>query len=196
MMLRIFLVLIFSTLCSSCYAENARTNDSIAASVLSFSESLSNSDVRKFKEGASSEGLYLVRKFTSGNLGGRGEELSRIVPLSSMSKDMEFSIAGQTPFNIKILFPGIAVQGHKSLAQYPLSVDVCNLAFDQWGDSLKRVLAPLAESVEGIPIMLSASTKCWVYAEAQVIDGVLVGGFAVFKYSSGKPSLVAIIELL
>lgn len=198
MMLRLFLVSLISALCSSCNAEtvDSKANDSLVISVLFFSESISNGNVEKFKESTNSNGIYLVRKFTSGNLGGRGEELSRMVPLSSMNKEMEFSIEGQTPFNIKILFPGIPVPEYKKLPQYPLSADVCDLAFDQWEAPLKRAVAPLRESAEGIPIILTASTKCWVYTEAQVIDGVLVGGFAVFKYNSGKSSLVSIIELL
>lgn len=198
MMLRIFLTLLFSVSCSSCEAETVspKAIDSFVISVLSFSESISTGDIKKFKESTNSENIHLVRKFTSGNLGGRGKELNRIFPLSSINKEMEFSIEGQTPFGLKILFPGGPIREFKKLPQYPLAVEVCDLAFDRWVEPLKSAIAPFPESVEGTPIILAASTKCWVYAEAQVIDGVLVGGFAVFTHSSGKPSLVSVIELL
>jgi hypothetical protein len=35
-----------------------------------------------------------------------------------------------------------------------------------------------------------------VYAEAQIIDDILVGGFAVFENKNNKLMLVAVIELL
>ena len=53
------------------------------------------------------------------------------------------------------------------------------------------------ESASRAPIILSsANSKYHVSAEAQIIDDILVGGFAVFAMADGKLQLVALIELL
>lgn len=198
MIFRFFLLVLFSVHCCSCSAEvdSFGVDAYLELSVVSLSNSVSEDNVSKFKGIADSEGIYLVRKFTSGNLGGRGEQLSEKFSLSAITNDIEFPINGQTPFNLKMLFPGFPVRNYKKLPQYTFPTEACHLNFDQWGAALKKAIQPLPEAVEGNAIILKAATECWVYAEAQVIDGILVGGFAVFKKKADKLLLVSIIELL
>lgn len=198
MIFRFFLLVLFSVHCCSCSAEvdSASINSSLELSVVSLSSAVSEGNIAKFKNVTDSEGVYLVRKFTSGTLGGRGPELSDRFAPSSITTEMEFLINGQTPFSLKILFPGFPVKNYKEIPEYTFPAEACHLNFDQWGVALKRAIEPLPEAVEGNPIILKAATECWVYAEAQVIDGILVGGFAVFKKKADKLLLVSIIELL
>ncbi|HTF96541.1 MAG TPA: hypothetical protein VL995_10435, partial [Cellvibrio sp.] len=66
---------------------------------------------------------------------------------------------------------------------------------DQWETILKNSLKGAPEVVEGDSLLLM-SEKYWVYTEAQIIDDILVGGFAVFAKKDGKLTLVSLIELL
>jgi hypothetical protein len=198
MILRLLLLVLFSVHCCSCSAEidSANSDASLELSVMSLSSAVSEGNVSKFKGITSSEEMYLVRKFTSGNFGGRGAELSDKFASSAITNDMEFLISGQTPFNLKMLFPGFPVKNYKKIPQYTFPTEACHLNFDQWGAALKKAIQPLPEAVEGNAIILKAATECWVYAEAQVIDGILVGGFAVFKKKAERLRLVSIIKLL
>lgn len=198
MILRLLLLILFSVHCCSCSAEvdSSDLDASLELSVMTLSGAVSVSNVEKFREITGVDGVYLVRKFTSGNLGGRGAELSDKFSPSAITNDMEFPIEGQTPFNLKMLFPRFPVKNFKKLPHYTFPIKTCHLAFDQWGGELKKAIEPLPEAIRGDAIILEAATECWVYAEAQVIDGILVGSFAVFKKNTGKLFLVSIIELL
>lgn len=171
-------------------------NSSTWLSATATPEAINKNDVARFKSVASPDGIYLVRKFTSGNLGGRGEELSQKVSAATINDQMEFALKSQTPLSLKIIFPGVPVKDYKQLPTHNFIAKVANLPFDQWGSFLKKAMTPLPEAVEGSPVVLRVAPDCWVYAEAQVIDGILVGGFAVFKQHKQRYVLVAIIELL
>ncbi len=196
MIFRFLIAAFFSGFCCFCSADSADMERPIRTSIVSFSHAISKGDLSKFKGVASPDGIYLVRKFTSGNLGGRGEELSQKVSAATINDQMEFALKSQTPLSLKILFPGVPVKDYKQLPTHNFIAKVANLPFDQWGSFLKKAMTPLPEAVEGSPVVLRAAPDCWVYAEAQVIDGILVGGFAVFKQYKQGYVLVAIIELL
>lgn len=198
MIIRLFIIAVFSLLCGACDAgsNSHSSQDSFEDSLLSFSSAVSSGDISGFRSIAGSDEVYLVRKFTSGNLGGRGEELSGAYSVDSLTKDMEFLIEQQTPFSLRMLFPGFPLKNYKMLPQYKMPADICNVAFDRWGDELKKAISPLPQANEGGTVILTAAPDCWVYAEAQVIDEILVGGFAVFKSNADSLYLASIIELL
>ena len=198
MIIRLFFLILFSMHCGACSAEvsNSEVEVSLERAVTSFSNSVSSDDVSGFKNIVDSSGLLLIRQFTSGNLGGRGDELNEKFSTSLMTSDMEFPINGQTPFSVKVLFPGLPVKNVKGLSRYTFPVAACDLRFGQWSALLKETIAPLPEAVEGNAIILNAVSGCWIYVEAQVIDDILVGGFAVFKREENEVHLVSIIELL
>jgi hypothetical protein len=198
MIIRLLFSILFFMRCGSCSAEvnNSEMEVSLERAVISFSGSVSSDDVSGFNNIVDSSGLLLIRKFTSGNLGGRGDELNEKFSASVMSSEMEFPIKGQTPFSVKALFPGLPVKNVKGLSRYTFPVAACDLHFGQWRALLKETIAPLPEAVEGNAIILNAVSGCWIYVEAQVIDDILVGGFAVFKREENEVHLVSIIELL
>lgn len=198
MIIRLLFWVLFSVCCSSCSAEVGRSDsdESLERAIVSFSDSVSGDDVSKFKNIVGANGIRLVRKFTSGNLGGRGKELSDRFAASAITSKMEFLIEGQTPLSLKTLFPGLPVKSFKKSPQYPFPIEACDLSFDHWSASLKKTIAPLSEAVDGEAIILKADSGCWIYAEAQVIDDILVGGFAAFKREGDEMYLVSIIELL
>ncbi|WP_062063750.1 hypothetical protein [Cellvibrio sp. OA-2007] len=198
MIIRLFFLILFSMHCGACSAEvsNAEVEVSLERAVISFSGSVSSDDVSGFKNIVDSGGVLLIRKFTSGNLGGRGAELNEKFSASVVTSDMAFPIKGQTPFSVKVLFPGLPIKNVKGLSRYTFPVAACDLHFGQWMALLKETIAPLPEAVEGSSIILNAVSGCWIYVEAQVIDDILVGGFAVFKREENEVKLVSIIELL
>ncbi len=162
-----------------------------------FSAALTNKDISAFLTIADPHGIYLVRLFTSGNLGGRGSSLSELQAIVKIDKALAFPIKKQTPFDLPGLFINLPIKSFKALPSRKLLPEIDNTHYDQWAPILKKSLSGAPEAVTGDPIILSSgSSKYWVYAEAQIIDDMLVGGFAVFENQNGKLMLVAVIELL
>jgi hypothetical protein len=103
----------------------------------------------------------------------------------------------QTPFSLPELFINLPIKSYKELHNRTLSPEIGTTHFDQWAPILKKNLTGTPEAETGNPIILSSSSvKYWVYAEAQIIDDILVGGFAVFENKNNTLKLVAVIELL
>lgn len=179
-------------------ARSTPTNSIIIESAISsFSMAVTKKDVGVFLSIADPSGIYLVRLFTSGNLGGRGPSLSEKINPIKIDKELAFSIKEQTPMDLPRLFPSLPIKSFKALPGRTLLPEIETAHYDQWAAALKKSLANAPEVVEGDPIILSSNgSKYWVYAEAQIIDELLVGGFAVFSMQNGKLSLVALIELL
>lgn len=195
MIFRLFAIFLLSVVCNACNSEtdNKPVALSFENAVISFSDAISTSNTSKFVQVANSEGVHLVRKFTSGNLGGRGEELSSSISVSLINDQMEIPVKGQTSLNLKILFPELPIKSYQKLPQYKFADT--QKPFDQWIPELTKALADAPESVNGDPVIL-VSSAYWIYAEAQIIDGILVGGFAVFKKETDHFPLISIIELL
>lgn len=182
---------------SSADDRSVEVNQEVEAAFESFSKAVSEENVQSFIKLADPNGIHLVRKFTSGTLGGRGSELSELTDPKKMNENFEFPIKNQTPYGISIQFQELPIKSVKALSNRPLSAEVETLDFDTWGPFLKQSLIGTPESADRLPIMLSsANSKYYVYAEAQIIDDILVGGFAVFEKKDGKLQLVSLIELL
>lgn len=207
MIIRLFIFLIVVVFASGCNAEKSYssnmesekvvTNKDVEAAFESFSKAVSEKDADLFIGLANPDGIHLVRKFTSGTLGGRGPELSELTDPKKINEKLQFPIKDQTPYSIRIQFQELPIKSFKALSKRPLSAEVENLDFDTWGPFLKESLTGTREVADRLPIMLSsANSKYYVYAEAQIIDDILVGGFAVFAVTDGKLKLVSLIELL
>jgi len=163
----------------------------------SFSSAVVKKDTNLFLSIAEPKGLYLVRSFTSGNLGGRGASLSEKIVPTTINKDLAFPIKSQTPFDLSSLFTSLPIKSFKALPTRMLLSEVETTPYDQRAPILKKTLKGASEVIEGDPILLiSSSPKYWVYAEAQIIDDILVGGFAIFETKNDMLKLVAVIELL
>jgi len=203
---RILLLITFAFFASGCNAESrgsstsnsdAVDHESVEEAFEFFSTAVSTKNVPLFFELTDPKGIHLVRKFTSGNLGGRGEELSELTDPRKMNEKFQIPIKGQTPFSIRIQFQELPIKSIAALSRRSMATDVESLTFDSWIPFLKASLQGAPEADERMPIILSSiSGKYHVYAEAQIITDILVGGFAVFEMKNGKPKLVALIELL
>ena len=204
MMTRVILFLVFILFTSGCNAEKQDSPSTAIASKKdvevvfeSFSKAVSEKNVDLFIDLSDPKGVHLVRKFTSGNLGGRGPELSELTDPKKINEKLQFPIENQTSYSIRIQFQELPFKSFSDLSNRPLSEEVENMHFDTWGVHLKESLTGSSEAEDRLPIMLtSANSKYYVYAEAQIIDEILVGGFAVFSMVDGKLKLVALIELL
>lgn len=141
--------------------------------------------------------VHLVRIFTSGNLGGRGEPLSQITNLNQISKEMDFAIEGQTAFSVPSIFASLPINSFESVLRKPLLLTSTQIPYDQWAPLLMQSLKDVPEVEDGAPVILvNESLGYWVFADVQTIDDMLVGGFAVFKSEKITVKLVAMIELL
>jgi len=141
--------------------------------------------------------ISLIRLFTSGNLGGRGEPLSRSVVPARITNEMAFTIDGQTDFSLPTVFPNLPIISFNKVLRRPLLLDAKQLSYDQWAPILLRSLKDIPEVADGAQVLLiNEKEGCWVFADAQIIDDILVGGFAVFKRENNQAVLVAIIDLL
>ena len=174
-----------------------KNNSSVESVINSFSTSVTKKDTSLFLGITDQKEVYLVRSFTSGNLGGRGSSLSEKINPTKINKKLAFPIKNQTPFDLSGLFPSLPIKSFTALPNRILLPEIETAHYDQWAPILKKNLTGVPEMTEGDPIILSSrSSKYWVYVEAQIIDDVLVGGFAVFENQNDKLMLVAIIELL
>lgn len=207
MITRIFIFLTFVFFACGCSAETKDSsiveprqvvsNKDVEAAFESFSKAVSEENVDLFIKLANPNGIHLVRKFTSGTLGGRGAELSELTDPKKMNEKFQFPIKNQTPYSIRIQFQELPIKSFAALAHQSLAAEVETLNFDTWAPFLKKSLTGTPGSATRAPIMLSsANAKYYVYAEAQIIDDILVGGFAVFAMVDGKLQLVSIITLL
>ncbi|PUA27743.1 MAG: hypothetical protein B0W54_14490 [Cellvibrio sp. 79] len=207
MIMRIFIFLAFVFFASGCSAEKTdvstvvpvqiTSNKQVETTFESFSKAVSEKNIDLFLSLANPNGIHLVRKFTSGTLGGRGPELSELTNPKKINAKLQFPIKDQTPYSIRIQFQELPIKSFTALSHQTLSAEVETLDFDTWGPFLKKALTGTPETVDRMPIMLSsANSKYYVYAEAQIIDDILVGGFAVFSMVDGKLKLVSLIELL
>lgn len=182
---------------TSTFASTPAVQDSVIVekTIVSFSTALSNKDLDLLLTVTDPKHISLVRLFTSGNLGGRGEPLSEEVSTSKINSELAFDIKNQTAFELPGLFVNLPIKSFSALPKRPLSADADTTYFDQWLPILKSSLKGSPEAISGDSLLLTSS-KYYVYAEAQIIDDILVGGFAVFLMTDGKLQLVALIELL
>ncbi|RYY74817.1 MAG: hypothetical protein EOO52_10845 [Gammaproteobacteria bacterium] len=206
MIIRLIIVLMFSLCIQSCGAETqnmarekssaANSNElAVESTITNFSTALTKRDLGLLLTIADQKDIYLVRLFTSGNLGGRGSPLSQAKSINSINKELAFDIKNQTPFELPELFANLPIKSAKALPRRTLAAESDTAHFDQWGPILKKSLSGAPEVVNGDSIALNSS-KYFVYAEAQIIDDILVGGFAVFERRDDKLKLVALIDLL
>ncbi len=167
----------------------------IEGTITNFSTALSKKDLNLFLTISAPKDIYLVRLFTSGNLGGRGSPLSQAMSTNSINKELAFDIKTQTPFDLPGLFTNLPVKSVKALPRRTLAAEADTAHFDQWVSILKKSLKGAPEVTDGDSLLLHSS-KYWVYTEAQIIDDILAGGFAVFEMRDNKLKLVALIDLL
>jgi len=203
---RLITALLLTLFIQSCGAEtqnvgpqkstSATSNELVVENTITnFSTALAKKDLNLLLAITDPKDIYLVRLFTSGNLGGRGSPLSQAMSTTSINKELAFDIKKQTPFDLPGLFTNLPIQSVKALAHRTLAADADTAHFDQWGPILKKSLKGAPEVVDGNSLLLNSS-KYWVYTEAQIIDDILVGSFAVFVIQDGKLKLVSLIELL
>ena len=206
MITRLITVLLLALCVQSCGAEVqnatpgkssvATTNDFFVESTITdFSTALTKKDLNLLLKVSDPKDIYLVRLFTSGNLGSRGLPLSQATSINAINKELSFDIKKQTPFNLPELFTNLPIKSIKALPHRALVAEADKTHFDQWVPLLKKSLTGAPEVVEGDSLLLH-SPKYWIYTEAQIIDDILVGSFAVFLVQDGKLKLVSIIELL
>ncbi len=169
----------------------------VSQAVQGFSNALKDKSRSEFLALADNQSVNLVRLFTSGNLGGRGEFLSRNTKPDFISDDLAFSVEKQTPFALSIMFPSLPIDSAQALQFVSMTVDAKQLPMDQWAVPMKSALAKLPNMNEGALVVLTEQSNIyWVLADAQIIDDALVGGFAVFKREGDAIKLVGLIDLL
>lgn len=205
MITRLITVLLLAISIQSCNAETSISTpantpvvqDSVIVekTIVSFSTALPNKDLNLLLTITDPKDISVVRLFTSGNLGGRGEPLSEKISTSKINSELAFAIKNQTPFELPGLFVNLPIKSFGALPKRPLSADADTTYFDQWAPILKGSLKGSPEAIGGDSVLLTSS-KYYVYAEAQIIDDILVGGFAVFSIEDGKLQLVSLINLL
>ncbi len=170
---------------------------SINDSLKSFSETLNQKDPSKFISLANSQGINLVRIFTSGNLGSRGAPLSQTINPTTVTNEITFPIEGQTAFDIPAMFPSLPIGFFQGVIPQKLQMPSNIPAYNQWTPILINSLKNAPGIENGAPIILASDKgDYWVFSDAQIIDDILVGGFAIFTTYNNTLKLTAIIELL
>jgi PBP1b-binding outer membrane lipoprotein LpoB len=163
--------------------------------VTNFSTALTKKNLDLLLSLTNQKDIYLVRIFTSGNLGGRGSPLSQSIDIKSISKELSIEIKKQTPFDLPELFTNLPISSAKTLPHRTLATEANSTHFDQWAPILKKSLIGAPETNDGNSLLLQSS-KYWVYTEAQIINDTLIGSFAVFSNQNGELKLISVMELL
>jgi hypothetical protein len=165
--------------------------------LLDFSVAVTERNVALFKALADESGFQLVRIFTSGNLGGRGLPLNQLASAQKVNSDMTFTIEAQTPFNLSAIFPSFPLGSLNNVTRQNLKSPLLNVPYEQWTPFLTQSLKSVPDIETGkVVVLADEASGYWVLADAQIIDNILVGGFAVFSMQQGTIKVTAIIELL
>jgi hypothetical protein len=180
---------------ASALTEKSLSQKAMESAINDFSKAVRTKDTRLFVAITNSKSLYLVRKFTSGTLGGRGAELSAEYKPDAITKEMSFVVKNQTPLDLPTFFFYQQAKPFADLPKYSLPPEIDHTHYDQWAPILLKVLNGKPEAGPGDSVVLQ-SEKYWIYAEAQVIDGVITGSFAAFTTESNKTILAAIVIFL
>lgn len=143
------------------------------------------------------KGLQIYRGFVSGNLGARGNELSQVYAADQISNELTIAVVDQTAIDIPWLFPEATKFNSGSLKVYPLNGSVVKEDFvKSLLGTIKTSLLDKPEMADGAPLLLeSPDQKIVVLAEAQVIDDILVGGFAVFTLRRDKYQFELLLDI-
>lgn len=160
-----------------------------------FSKAIATKDIKLFIATTNLKSVYLARKFSTGTLGGRGSELGAEYVPSLIAKDMSFPVKNQLSFELPTVFVRQPIKSYASLTQYPVQLEIDNTHYEKWAPLLLKALTNRSEAGPGEPVILK-SEKYWIYAEAQIIDGILVGSFAAFANENNTVSLAAILMFL
>lgn len=174
-----------STGCFSQPREERVNDPKIDVSIVrQFSDVLAKKEKEKFVSFFSPAGLNTYRGFASGNLGGRGEALVRTVMAKDVNQNLTVDIDGQTPLDFPWLFPTLIEQKGSGWVAYPFATGTIDLQNPpETLSRLQELLVGKTEMVDGVPLLLATDEDELVLVEAQIIDGVLVGGFAIFDES-------------
>jgi hypothetical protein len=145
-------------------------------------------------------GIVLIRNFTSGTNGARGENVRSFnsAPIVQIS----FPVSHETPIDVTSLFPDLTQENLKQIPVFKTSVTGLDIQDSPSEvkpetriilDALSK--ATLPHSDVKTPFGVQVDDDVLVIAESDGVDNVCTGNFAIFKKLSGSYRLRALLDL-
>jgi Deoxyribonuclease II. len=170
-----------------------------------FIESIHNKDTDTIKQITSSNGLIVIRNFSSGN-GTRGKDIRNIYAAETIPSDLQFEVNGETPIALQELFKN---SQQIMVNEIPIvKLDDINFSFED--DISRYAIGPSTDDVRDIcyellspedtdnpstPIIYDLGNQELVLTESESAADLPVGNWAVFEKVNGQFLLKAVIDL-
>jgi len=145
-------------------------------------------------------GIVLIRNFSSGTYGARGENIRSFYP-SPIGRIM-FPVKNETPIDVASMFPELA---RFDLNQLPSFKTMPNgLDIRDTPSEIKPTTSELLEALSKVvlphhdlptPFAVQIGDDLLVLAEGDVVDNICTGYFAIFKKMNGSYRLRALLDL-
>jgi hypothetical protein len=150
------------------------------------------------------DGLIVIRNFVTGGFGTRGKDIRYSFQKKDVPLDGAFPVKGEFPVSLSFLFPASVkkgldvefstVQAKANLCFFSKRSKNCN-QFPTSNEAIDSIESAISGIKLGMVSIVQLSSDEFLYTEGEAIDGLPLGGFAVFSMRQGRYRLVALLDL-
>jgi hypothetical protein len=185
-----------------CWSFHAHADDTMQHAAKEFASAVQNP--KKLQDLIGDDGLIVIRNFVTGGWGRRGKDIRYSLQKRDVPLDGSFPVKGETPVVLSFLFPESAkkgldtefltVQAKSNLCFFSKRSKNCS-KFPTTNYAINSIAEAISDIKLGTVSIVQLSFDEFLYTEAETIDGLPVGGFAVFSMRQGRYRLVALLDL-
>jgi hypothetical protein len=197
-----------------CWSFHAHADDTMQHAAKEFASAVQNP--KKLQDLIGDDGLIVIRNFVTGGWGRRGKDIRYSLQKRDVPLDGSFPVKGETPVVLSFLFPESAKKGldtefltvqaksnlcffskrSKNCSQFPTIRPIpADLLDAETNDAINSIAEAISDIKLGTVSIVQLSSDEFLYTEGEAIDGLPVGGFAVFSMRQGRYRLVALLDL-
>jgi len=149
-------------------------------------------------------GLTVIRNFTSGSLGGRGENIRNFyaVPISSKIASPEFPVPNETPIKLSAMFPDLRKSSESAVMVFADSIEGFGIHDDSTTVNpttkvLIDALTSIATKHDDVPttFVSKVNGEYLVLAEGDAVDGICTGYYSIFVKTTVGYRLKVVLDL-
>ena len=185
-----------------CWSFNAYADDTIQHAAKEFASAIQNP--KELQDLIGDDGLIVIRNFVTGGFGTRGRDIRYSFQKRDVPLDGSFPVKGEIPVLLSSLFAESAkkgpdaefltVQAKSNLCFFSKRSKKCS-QFPTTNDAIDSIAEAISDIKLGTVSIVHLSSDEFLYTEGEAIDGLPVGGFAVFSMRQGRYRLVALLDL-
>lgn len=179
--------------------EEPENKTAIQDAVSKFVESIKNNDENTFRNLIDTDGILVIRNFISGGNGERGKDIKDIYIKENVPDNLEFPVKDEIPVNPADLFTETII-AKLDTVEVKIIEDDELLLITQTTDTLSTInmiaeILKRSNNHDFVPSIVRLGDKGFVLTEAQLVDDLPIGAFAVFVERDDKYYLKALIDL-